>query len=445
MNPVALIYPYFHERDPVQKLFPPLGILYLAGQLKEANVPVRIFDCTFESPTGTVEAVAAARPSIIAMYVMVTMSRNAFSLVRELRERLPDTLFVAGGPLPTVYPDRFLGAFDLVFRGEADLTFARFCSDYSAQGCRPALISDLPLHTYPGIHLKASGGMVSVPPIHHQTAVLDLLPLPDRNSIDNHRYQAFWRENAGSMSTSIIITRGCPFACDFCSKPVWGSLYRKPSLDRVFREIEDITALGYDQLWIADDSFTLDLGYLQAFCREKIRRDLSITWTCLSRVDRLDPDLVALMRSAGCVRVYLGLESGSDETLRLMRKRTTVADGIRAVRLFRDADIQTAGFFIVGYPGESFASIEQTLAHALSLPLDEISINVPYPLPGSALFDRIGGVDTGGDWESAGEITFLYHSEFDEAWLRDRIESTMARFREKRQQPPTPVLRKRTA
>ena len=232
--------------------------------------------------------------------------------------------------------------------------------------------------------------------------------------------------------TSIMVTRGCPYSCDFCSKPVWGNDYRRPSLERVFAEIRDILSYGYDRLWIADDSFTLDLKYLRDFCERKIGKGLSFTWTCLSRVDRLDEEIVGLMKDAGCVRVHLGLESGNDDTLRLMGKRVAVADGIEAVRLFRQAGIETAGFFIVGYPGETEESIDETLALATTLPLDEISINVPFPLPGSPLFSRVASVDTTADWNTANEVSFIYESEFDEAWLRERIERAKERFREKK-------------
>jgi anaerobic magnesium-protoporphyrin IX monomethyl ester cyclase len=244
-------------------------------------------------------------------------------------------------------------------------------------------------------------------------------------------------QHAGCKETSIIITRGCPYSCDFCSKPVWGSEFRKPSLERVFQEMEEIHRLGYDRLWIADDSFTLDLSFLRSFCEEKIARDLPLTWTCLSRVDRLDSDLILLMKKAGCVEVFLGLESGSDDTLRLMHKRTTVAEGIRAVHLFHHAGIKVSGFFMVGYPGETWAAIEATLDFALSLPLHEISVNIPYPLPGSPLFSRVGSVESR-DWESAGEITFLYRSEFDESRIRARIESTLEQFKKKRGSARTP-------
>jgi anaerobic magnesium-protoporphyrin IX monomethyl ester cyclase len=204
-------------------------------------------------------------------------------------------------------------------------------------------------------------------------------------------------------------------------------------LDRVFAEIQEILSLGYNRLWIADDSFILDTAYLQEFCTRKIRESLSFTWVCLSRVDRLDESIVRIMRDAGCVKVYLGLESGNDETLRLMGKRASVAEGIEAVRLFRKAGIETSGFFIVGYPGETQKSIDDTLALASSLPLDEISVNVPFPLPGSPLFSRVGSIDTMADWDKANEIKFIYQSEFDEAVLRKKIKQATDSFKERRQ------------
>jgi anaerobic magnesium-protoporphyrin IX monomethyl ester cyclase len=138
------------------------------------------------------------------------------------------------------------------------------------------------------------------------------------------------------------------------------------------------------------------------------------------------------MSEGGCERVYLGLESGSDETLTLMGKHARVADGVQAVQVFREAGIGVAGFFIVGYPGESKSSVEKTLAYALSLPLDEISINVPFPLPGSGLYSRVGRVDPDADWDSPGEVRFVYQSAFDQDWIKKRIMKTMEIFENKR-------------
>ena len=225
--------------------------------------------------------------------------------------------------------------------------------------------------------------VISTPPVHQPLEVIERLPLPDRSVFDHRRYQEFWEHTLGCRMTSIMVTRGCPYSCDFCSKPVWGNDYRKPSLERVFAEIRDILSYGYDRLWIADDSFTLDTKYLEEFCNRKISEGFPFTWTCLSRVDRLDEEIVGLMKDAGCVRVHLGLESGNDETLRLMGKRISVRDGMEAVRLFRQAGIETAGFFIVGYPGETEESIDETLGTgSLAPPRRDLH---QCPLPASRL------------------------------------------------------------
>ncbi len=335
LRPVILVYPYFLYRDPVPKLFPPLGLLSLAAQLKQKEIPVHTVDCTFLTREQAEERIAAFKPTLVGVYVMVSLTRNALELVQELRTRLPHTQFVAGGPLPTLYPDRFVPPFDLVFRGESDFIFPQFCHDFRQAGDS---WEELDLASYPGRYHRSGSLEIDNPPTHHPAGLLNTLPLPDRSDIDHRLYQRHWMQHAGCKETSIIITRGCPFSCDFCSKPVWGSEFRKPSLERVFREMEEIQRLGYNRLWIADDSFTLDLSFLRSFCEGKIARDLPLTWTCLSRVDRLDSDLVLLMKKAGCVEVYLGLESGSDDTLRLMHKRTTVAEGVHAVQLFHRAD-----------------------------------------------------------------------------------------------------------
>jgi anaerobic magnesium-protoporphyrin IX monomethyl ester cyclase len=138
------------------------------------------------------------------------------------------------------------------------------------------------------------------------------------------------------------------------------------------------------------------------------------------------------MNAAGCQKVYLGLESGSDETLRLMNKKATVEDGVQAVHHFRQAGIRVAAFFIVGYPGESVASIEQTFKFALSLPLDEISFNVPFPLPGSSLFHQVSDIDPSKDWRKENEVTFVYTSEFDPGWIKRRVQQTMQAFADHR-------------
>ncbi|MEQ8236195.1 MAG: radical SAM protein [Syntrophomonadaceae bacterium] len=433
---VVLVYPYFRRKDPVAKLFHPLGIAYLQSQLKALGVDVAVVDCTFETLEEALAKIVSHQPAIVGISTMVSLSRTALDMAIQLKNSLPQALLVTGGPLPTVYPERFLSYFDLVFQGEADLNFPRFCLDYLAADDRQRMIGGIDVRDFPGICLQRGGKVLSSRPVHHATELINRLPMPDRSGFPHERYQEHWAASEQIRPATLMVNRGCPYSCDFCSKPIWGNLFRKPDLVNVFMEIQDIISLGYDRLWIADDSFTLDLDYLQEFCRQKRRRGLEIDWTCLSRTRGIDERTVNLMKEAGCVKVYLGLESGSDSTLSLMQKSSTVQDGLNAVTRFAQAGIKAAGFFMVGYPGETTQDIEKTFAHAMNLPLDEISFNVPLPLPGSALYTRVCHLNPDDDWDRASEARFVYDSEFDQEWLQGRIKETLAAFKAKNKNQP---------
>jgi len=430
MSRVALVYPYFRTRSATELLFPPLGAASLASQLHALGIETRIFDCTFESFGGIQKKLRTYHPDIVGIYSMVTLSRNTFRIAEMVRTRLPDSLLVAGGPMPTLYPERFCAAFDIVFRGEADLSFPRFCRDFFEQKINRSQLKELPLEIYEGLFIQQDDLQVGNPLVHYREEQLDSFPLPDRSGFDHSSYQKVWQQQDGSKTTSLITTLGCPFNCDFCSRPVFGNLFRRRNLDVVFAEIGQIRRLGYDSLWIADDNFTLDINFLREFCRRIAGR--KIQWSCLSRVTGIDQEMTGLMKASGCRRIYLGLETGNENTLELMKKKATLEEGKNAVHLFHKAGIDVAAFFIVGYPGETIPSIEDTFRFALDLPLDAISFNVPYPLPGSQLFERVSQVDQTRDWDEENEVTFLYESEFDADWLRRRIGETMRTFAEKK-------------
>jgi anaerobic magnesium-protoporphyrin IX monomethyl ester cyclase len=427
---VAIVFPCFRTRSRTEMLFPPLGAAALASQLRQRGLQTRVFDCTFGSVRQVHKALLAYQPDIVGIYSMISLSRNTFRLATMVRASLPGSLVVAGGPMPTLYPDRYGPPFDAVFRGESDLSFPRFCRDFGGLNGSRQTLEELPLETYEGLFVRDGALEVDNPAIHYGERDIDSFPLPDRSDFDHAAYQRVWLEKAGTKTTSIITTLGCPFDCDFCSKPVFGDLFRRRNLDAVFEEIEQIRGLGYDSLWIADDNFTLSSAHLDEFCRRMVGRNM--TWSCLSRSTGIDQALALQMKEAGCSRVYLGLESGSQDTLVLMNKKARLPDSIDTVHRLRAAGIEVAAFFIVGYPGETISSIEETFRLALTLPLNHISFNVPFPLPGSTLFDRVIDVRVDQDWTQENEVTFVYKSEFDARWLRRRIAQTIRTFEEKR-------------
>ncbi|OGN92729.1 MAG: hypothetical protein A2Z71_06815 [Chloroflexi bacterium RBG_13_50_21] len=430
MPKVALVFPYFRTRAPTEMLFPPMGLASLAAQLRQRNIETKIFDCTFQTFGAVKKDLVAFHPDIVGISSMILLSRNTFRFAALIRDRLPEALLVVGGPMPTLYPERYIGPFDLIFKGEADLGFPDFCRDYFTQHLGRKTLHQLDLATYPGLYGHTLDLMVDNPPVHHSAQQMHGFPIPYRGGYDHAAYQRTWLEKDGTKTTSIMVTLGCPFDCDFCSRPVFGHVYRKRNLDTVFEEIEQIRQLGYDHLWIADDNFTLNLSLLRKFCLRMNGNGMN--WSCLSRSTGITAEIALLMKEAGCQKVYLGLETGGNEILQLMNKKATLEDGVRAVDHFRQAGIQVAAFFIIGYPGETYASMDQTFKFALSLPLNEISFNVPFPLPGSALFDRVSGIDPDKDWSQENEVTFVYNSEFDPRWIRRRVRQTMQAFAEKR-------------
>lgn len=426
MRKVLLVFPYFYTGIIKDQLFTPIGIGLLSAVLKQNGIDVMKLDCTFLTIEEAIEIAQAYCPDITGIYVMTTFAKNALGLLEKLKEVNPDSVYAAGGPLPTLYPAKFAEKFDYVFKGEATKSFPDFCLDYLNASNKMEFMRGLKSSTYSGIY-GIKMGLVDSPVMYLTKEEIDECPSPDRNGFDHEKYQNLCYRYTGKKRASIMMTYGCPFSCDFCSKPIFGNKVRFRSLDEIFKEIEDIVSYGYDALWIADDLFTLDAQFLKNFCIRLIEENLQISWSCLSRIDSVTDEIVKLMKKAGCSKVYFGIESGNDDVLKLMNKKLNTATVRRGVDVFHHNCIDCAGFFIVGYPGETVETIEETFDFALSLGLNEISFNVPYPLPGSKLYERVSGISDD-DWTIENETRFLYESEFDEKWLQKRIHETHEEF-----------------
>jgi anaerobic magnesium-protoporphyrin IX monomethyl ester cyclase len=428
MSDIALLYPHTYRQNRNTMPFHPVGIAQLSAILRQEGMNVLVRDLTFDDLDECPSELGVDPPRVIGMYIMLTMVENALSLARGIRQHIPGAVLVCGGPLPTVRPEMFAQDFDVVFRGEAARSFPLFCSDYLS--CR-SLEDLLARHErYPGLHAvdPASGALLQAPVQALDEDELDSLPIPDRSDFSHSLYQKAWNDREGFSPASIMTTYGCPHECEFCSKPIFGRFFRRRSIERVMEEVRDIKSLGYDGLWIGDDCFTLDFGHVRVFCRGMIRENTGMRWTCLSRTDEVAPVDALLMRDAGCKKVFFGLESGSNDILRLMNKKTTVEAAERTLELFSRCGIETAGFFMVGYPGETRETVETTLRWALNLPLDEISFTIPFPLPDTRLAERVSGLQADADWRYESENRLVYASDFDQEYLQRRIEETCARF-----------------
>jgi len=222
-------------------------------------------------------------------------------------------------------------------------------------------------------------------------ADLDALPFPARDLLPNAEYIRFGRRKYGAPITTVMSTRGCPYRCEFCSNVVFGASYRERSPENVLDEVEQALRLGYERISFADDVFTLDTRRVRAICDGIRARGLHFAWECLGRVDTFDAATARAMKEAGCFRVFFGIESGDDAVLALMNKKTTAAEARAAVECAHAAGLEAGAFFIVCYPGETDDTVLHTLHFAASLPLDYVGLTMPYPLPGTALLERMNG------------------------------------------------------
>ncbi len=424
MTAVTLVYPYFQPRNDTSIFrFPPLGLGYIAAYLKSHGVSVEIVDCTFLTQREAVERIRQSNPKIIGIQSMFSMKNRSLELARILRKDCE--LLVAGGPLPTTNPELFLDDFDVVVVGEGEQTMLQIAIEAEKQGS---------LSNIQGIVYKEKGtGHIKNTPTREEIEDLDSLPFPFRELFDNSDYQNYFSKKFGYTTTAVMTSRGCPFSCDFCSRPIFGNRFRFRKASRVVDEIEEVASLGYDRIWFADDCFTLNRDRLLGICNEIIKRGLKIEWECLSRVDTIDAEAIETMKQAGCIRMFFGIESGNDSILELMNKKITINQVRAALSLCEAKGVKAGAFFIVGYPGENDETVLQTIKFASSLPLDYLSFTLPYPIPGTPLYTRINGAMVSNEWEEPKNIKLvkhrlLFNSKLSESKLKFAIVKGMVQF-----------------
>lgn len=422
MATVTLVYPYFRpSNDNSIFRFPPLGLGYIAGYLKKHGIAVEIVDCTFLSLDKALEKVRRSNPRIVGIQVMFSMKEKAVQMAQILRKNCE--LLVAGGPLPTSNPDDFLQFFDVVCIGEGEETMLELVN---------AVQKGEELRKVKGIAYRENGKTMLTPSRDFMKN-LDDIPFPARETFDNRAYQRYYSTNFGYTTTSVMTSRGCPFECDFCSRPVFGNTFRSRSDQNIAQEVEAVHKLGYERVWFADDCFTLGRKRLLSICDELVRRHVSIGWECLSRVDTIDREVAERMKKAGCVRVFFGIESGNDSILKIMNKQITTRQAREAVHICKKAGIQVGAFFILGYPGETDRTILDTVDFASSLPLDYLSFTFPYPIPGTPLFERVGSGMISEEWTEPDSLhlikhRLLYQSPFSESKLKFALFKGMVQF-----------------
>ncbi|MCZ7396693.1 MAG: radical SAM protein [Candidatus Methanoperedens sp.] len=428
MTSVLLIYPYFNPPNNRSIFrFPPLGVGYVASSLRNAGYDVEILDCTFMNREDAMKAARACGADVAGIYCMVTMREECIRFARALRNKCD--LLVAGGPLPSCDPLPFMEDFDVVVRGEGEKAMAEVVRAYES-GSDFESVQGIVCRRKNTMRGEKSTAAIVFTASRKLEAHLDEIAFPARDLLQNNKYIGYSKRRFGHATTTIITTRGCPFRCEFCSNAVFGISYRERSPENVLLEVEEALSYGYDRIHFADDVFTLNRERILKFCEEIRKRELDFKWECLGRVDSIDREIAALMKEAGCDRIFFGIESGNDRILKMMKKKITVDNARRAVEAAHSAGIRTGAFFILCYPGETDDTVLDTLSFSTSLPLDYLSFTVPYPLPGTLLYERVKH-RIKKEWkvpEGIWDHVLIYDDEFSEIKMNFAILKGQAQF-----------------
>jgi anaerobic magnesium-protoporphyrin IX monomethyl ester cyclase len=404
---VVLVYP---QRAPAQGrhwIMPSLGLMYLSASLRRAGYSVRHIDHTFLQRSDVLAEIERLRPSVIGIYCMITMQDEALSLAEQVRGK---ALTVVGGPYPSGEPDTFVDQFDIVAVGEGEETIVQIMEH----------LGDGRYEEIPGLVFRRNGEIVRTTP-RVRTKDMSHLPLPYRGDIPNAEYIDYWRRHWKDATTPLMSTRGCPFRCDFCHKSVFGDLFSARPVESVVAEMREIAELGYDHIWMSDDLFTLNYKRTMELAEAIEKAQLPLTWECLSRVTHVDQALFEQMHRAGCKRIFFGIESGDANVLKEMKKGITPDQARTAVEACVAAGIKAAGFFMVGYLGETTDSLIRSINFSSSLPLDYVSYTIAYPLPGTGFYDRVHERRQKGEWHKVRHNRLLFNTDFSENKLRAAI------------------------
>jgi radical SAM superfamily enzyme YgiQ (UPF0313 family) len=377
MLKVALINPPQFTRYPQ----PPLGLALIAAIIEKSGHAVELLDANAAGlpPEDIPARVAGA--DIIGLTAMTPTISTAINIARRIKKVRPGVKIIMGGAHATLLPDETLTSapdIDVIVRGEGDETVVELLK---------AMQDDLPLQSVAGIIYRA-GGKILATPDRPCVSDIDALPFPAYALLPWKSYRPHPPHGIFMPFGAVVTSRGCPYRCAYCSKPVFGSKFRAQSPERVVAELEFLKkSFGVREVAFYDDSFTLDKKRVHAIAAKIIASKLKISWTCETRVNLVDKELLRHMKQAGCYAIAYGIESASPEIIQVLHKDTTIPQVAEAVRQTRDAGIQVVGYFMLGSPGETPETIRQTIDFAKKLKVDFAQFSVTTPFPGTELWD----------------------------------------------------------
>jgi radical SAM superfamily enzyme YgiQ (UPF0313 family) len=432
---------YFLRFDPklwaAQQPYAPLGSLYAAACAREHGYRVAFFDAMVAAhETDWADALDRHRPGAAVLFedsfnyvskmCLLRMRHAALSMIAAARDRgIP--VIVAGSDA-TDHPGLYLeGGADVVIVGEGEMTLVDVLAIMSGRRAGE-------LTSVAGVCVAGSDGRPIHTPPRAFVRDLDTLPRPAWDLVDVSRYREIWLRHHGYFSMNLATTRGCPYHCNWCAKPIYGQRYVARSPESVVDEIVWLKdTYRPDHVWIADDIFGLKPGWIERFAALVEQRDARIPYKALLRADGVTGPVADALGASGCRTAWIGAESGSQKVLDAMEKGIRVEQIGEATRRLRAQGIEVAFFLQFGYPGETLADVERTLRMVRDCEPDDIGVSVSYPLPGTTFYERVKAqLGAKQNWVDSDDLAVMYRAPYPPDFYRALHALVHAQFRSRR-------------
>ena len=430
MLSILVCHSYFLRFDPKQdaraKPYPPLATLQCAALLRQAGHEVSLFDAMLADGVGEFERdLQALQPQVVLLYednfnfltkmCLAKMRRAACQMI-SLAERSGARVIAAGSDASDT-PEPYLRAgAHVVLKGEGLTTLLELLRRLDLhQHCESAqLLEGLTgVASLVGGKTAAINGAQFLPEVRHsEHAAWDL--------IDMDRYREVWLRAHGYFSLNMAASRGCPFRCAWCAKPIWGNQYLQRDAGVVGREMGYLRhAFGPDHIWFADDIFGFRVDWVREFAAASQQAGGAVPFTIQTRADLLSERMALALKEAACQEAWLGAESGSQRVLDAMNKGTTVAQIITARARLKAAGIRVGFFIQLGYLGEELSDILATRALLETACPDDVGVSVSYPLPGTKFHELVKaqlGAKT--HWQDSNDLAMMFQGTYTSDFYR---------------------------
>ncbi|HET7115339.1 MAG TPA: radical SAM protein [Hanamia sp.] len=426
MNNILFSHSYFLRFDPKQwsigHPYAPLGTLYAASFMRQNGYQVSLFDTMFaHQPDEVIPVLQGCNPKFFVIYddgfnyltkmCLTNMREAAFKMIHFAKER--GCFVIVSSSDATDRFEMYLkeGA-DFVLLGEAEITLLKLVNSIQR--------NETDLLNIEGLAFIKNDSIIKTTK-RNVIKELDELPFPAWDIIDMEPYRKSWLKHAGYFSINMSTTRGCPFKCNWCAKPIYGNRYNTRSPRNVIDELKMLKAkYNFDHIWFCDDIFGLKPGWIKEFADLIEKEQLSFKFKMQGRVDLLlKEDNIKDLARAGCDNIWMGAESGSQKILDAMDKGTTVTQIFEATRLLKMNGIKPSFFIQFGYPGETWEDIEKTISMINELLPYEIGISVSYPLPGTVFFERVKSqLKEKTNWTDSSEMALLFRNTYQPAFYK---------------------------